>query len=119
MAGSVRARLAVLVILGSAVPSLTAGDTAWAPAYCIRGCPHSMYNYWGLWTPWLWRLDAYCHPRPNIYPPPPCQPPDYLIRPYQCPGVNPRARPYYPNLGTPEQAPVEVAPTAAQFGMPH
>ncbi len=116
MARNLRAALAALVIFTGTLTSASAGDDGVVP-YRKHRCPHSMYNHLGYLAPWVWRLDAYCHPRPNIYPPPPCAA-DFLVRRYPCPAVDPAARPYYPNLGTPEPT-AEVAPMAPQFGMPY
>jgi hypothetical protein len=121
MARNGRRWLTALVVLAALTPpraALADDDCATGP-YGKHQCPRSMYALRNYWAPNLWRLDAYCHPRGNIYPvnTTPELVPQFRIVPYPCPGVNPRARPYYPNLGTPLDAPPETA--APAFGTPY
>jgi hypothetical protein len=97
------AAITLMTLLFSPLPG-SAGEHNTGPFYYCRNCPPSMYCPINYWAPRLWRWDAYCHPRPNIYPvnTTPEIVPQYNTWQYKCPGVNPAAQPYYPNLGTPE-----------------
>jgi hypothetical protein len=110
MARKIGTWLCLLAMFGPA----HAGDPTPSLPYHKHKCPHSMYNFLGYWAPRVWRVDAYCHPRPNIYPvnTTPGLYPEFRTFPFPCPAVDPAARPYYPNIGPPDYQGPAVNPAS-------